>query len=252
MKDMPPRPTIAWSARAVAVVLEPLPVQVDQRLEVEVGRQDVVGEEAVAVVGGLLGDLRGADRAVPDERRDVVQRARGGGEALQRRPEASLPVHHVLAPQPVQQVVVLQRQRDALADVLAEPRVDRHRVAPADHQVQPALRHVLQHRVVLRDLDRVVGGHQGHRRAQHDPLRQRRDVAEQRRRRRRDERRVVVLAECEHVEPDLVGTLGDPDDVADPLGLAVGVAGRRVRGDVTDGEDSELHDLLLSARSPDA
>lgn len=61
--------------RPVAVVLEALPVEVDQPDVVLLGPEDVVGEEAVAVVGGLLGDLRGADRAVPDERRDVIQRA---------------------------------------------------------------------------------------------------------------------------------------------------------------------------------
>src|SRR5438876_634414 len=42
---------------AVAVVLEPVAVQRDHLLGVFLGPEDVVGEEAVAVVGGLLGDL---------------------------------------------------------------------------------------------------------------------------------------------------------------------------------------------------
>jgi hypothetical protein len=87
------------------------------------GPEDVVREEAVAVVGGLLGDLGRADRAVPDERRDAVERARGRGEALQRRAELALPVDDVLTPQLVQQRVVLDREQ-ALTDVLAEPGVD--------------------------------------------------------------------------------------------------------------------------------
>src|SRR3712207_8847334 len=39
-------------------------------------------------------------------------------EPLQGRAELALPVHDVLAPEPVQQVVVLDRQRNAVADVL--------------------------------------------------------------------------------------------------------------------------------------
>lgn len=43
---------------AVAVVLEAFPVQFDQLLIVLFGPEDVVGEVAIAVVGGDLGDLR--------------------------------------------------------------------------------------------------------------------------------------------------------------------------------------------------
>ena len=62
--------------RAVAVVLEALAVERHQLRGVRRRPEDVVVEEAVAVVGGLLGDLRAADRAVPDERRRAVERAR--------------------------------------------------------------------------------------------------------------------------------------------------------------------------------
>ena len=68
---------MAWSARAVAVVLEAAAVELDHPLGVRGRPEDVVGEEAVAVVGRLLGDLGAADRAVPDERGDAVERARG-------------------------------------------------------------------------------------------------------------------------------------------------------------------------------
>ena len=181
----------------------------------EVGREHVVREVAVAVEGGLLGDLRRADRAVPDERRHVIQRARGRGEALQRGAELALPVDDVLPPEPVQQVVVLEGEGDALPDVLAEPRIDRHGVAAADHEVESTLRHVLEHGVVLGDLHRVVGRHERHRGAQDDLLRERGDVAEQGGRGDRDERRVVMLAEREDVEADLVRSLRDPHQVAD-------------------------------------
>ena len=234
---------------AVTVVLEPIAVEVDERLEVEARGEDVVREVPVAVVGGLLGDLGGADRAVPHERRHVVERARRRGEALQRGAEAALPVDDVLTPEAVQEVVVLERQRDALADVLAEPRVNGDGVAATHHEVEPALRHVLEHGVVLGELHRVVRGDQGHRGAQRDLLRQRRDVREQRRRRRRHERGIVVLAEREHVEADLVGSLCDADEVADALRFALRVAGGGVGGDVADAEDAELHGVRLSAVS---
>ena len=234
---------------AVTVVLEPIAVEVDERLEVEAGGEDVVREVPVAVVGGLLGDLGGADRAVPHERRHVVERAGRRGEALQRGAEAALPVDDVLTPEAVQEVVVLQCERDALADVLAEPRIHRHRVAATHHEVEASLRHVLEHGVILGDLHRVVRGHQGDRGAQHDLLRHCRDVREQHGRRRRHERGIVVLAEREHVEPHLVGPLRDSHQVADALRLALRVAGGGVRGDVADAEDAELHGVSAFLRS---
>jgi hypothetical protein len=226
-----------------------LTVEADQPFVVLGRPEDVVGEEAIAVVGGLLGDLRGPDRAVPDKRRHVVERARDGGEAGQRGAEVPLPVDHVLAPEPVQEVVVLQRQRQRLVDLLTEPGVDRGGVATAQHQVHAALREVLEHRVLLGDADRIVGRDQGRRRGQDQPLGGGGDVGEQRRRRGGEEGRVVVLADREHVEADLLGLLRDLHDRVDPLGLAGGLPRDRVSGDVADREDSELHQCLPSARA---
>src|SRR6202034_1414435 len=139
--------------------------------------------------------------------------------------------------------VVLQGQRQALLDVLAEPRVDRGRVAAAEHQVHPPLRQVLQHRVLLRDAHRVVGRDQRRRRGYDEPLRGRRDVRQQRRRRGGEERRGVVLADREHVKPDLLGLLRDLHDRVDPLRLARRLPRYRIPGDVADREDPELHGL---------
>jgi hypothetical protein len=141
----------------------------------------------------------------------------------------------------VQQRVVLHRERDAHPDVLAEPRVDRSGVAAPHHQVDPAVGEVLQHRVVLGDLHRVVGGDQRGGRRQLQPGGACRDVAEHRRRRRRHERRVVVLTRREHVEADLLGLQRDRHHRLDPLALGRLATGGRVGRDVTDAEDSELH-----------
>ncbi len=51
----------------------------------------------------------------------------------------------------------------------------------------------------------------------------------------------MVLPERDDVEPDLLGLLGDGDRVLDPLVLTGRAPRRRIRGDVTDGEDAELH-----------
>ena len=73
--DLAAEPDDGLVGRPVAVVLEALAVERDHALDVLLRPEDVVVEEAVAVVGGLLGDLRAADGAVPDERRHAVERA---------------------------------------------------------------------------------------------------------------------------------------------------------------------------------
>jgi hypothetical protein len=141
----------------------------------------------------------------------------------------------------VQQVVVLDRELDALADVLAEPRVHRAGVAAAEHQVHPAVRQVLQHGEILGDLHRVVGGDQRRGRGQDQAPGLCGQVAEHRRRRGRHERRVVVLAGREHVQADIFGLAGDRDHRLDPLVLGRRAAGRGVCRHIAHGEDPELH-----------
>jgi hypothetical protein len=77
---------------------------------------------------------------------------------------------------------VLERERETLPDVLAEPGIHGDGVAPPEHQIYAAAGEMLQHRVVLGDLDRVVGRDQRHGGTQDDPLGQRGDVCQQRRR----------------------------------------------------------------------
>lgn len=158
--DVPAQPDHGLLRGAVAVVGETRTVEGHHALEVPLGPENVAGEETIAMARRLLGDLRGADRAMPDERRQVVQWPRDRGEAVQRGAEAALPVDVFLAPQAVQQVVVVQRQRQALHDVLAEPGIDRRGVAAPEHQVHAPARQVLQHRILLGQAHRVVGGDQ--------------------------------------------------------------------------------------------
>ena len=235
----------------MAVVGEALAVEVDHLLDVVDGPEDVVVQESVAVVGGLLGDLGRADGGVPHEGRDAVERAGHRGEVLQRRAELPLPVHAGLAPQAAQQVVVLHRQGDPLADVLAEPGVDRTGVAASHHEIHPPISQVLEVGVLLGEADRVVGGDQGGGGGQQDPLGARGDVRQEGRGRGGHEGRVVMLAGGEEVEADLVGQLRHLDGVLDPLMLAGGLAGGGVAGDVSDGEDSELHGRSFLSLSPE-
>ena len=140
----------------------------------------------------------------------------------------------------MQQVVVLQRQRQALPDVLAEPRVDRRGVAAPQHQVHPPLGQVLQHRVLLRDTDRVVRGDQVVAVVTISFLVVAAMNASSVVGRGREERRVVVLADREHVQPDFLGLLRDPYDRVNPVGLASRVPRHRIPGDVADGKDPEI------------
>src|SRR6201999_2518211 len=98
-----------------------------------------------------------------------------------------------------------------------------------------------EHRVVLGDLDRVVGRDQRRRGGEDEALGGGGDVGEEGRRRGAEEGRVVVLADREDVEPDFLGLLRDLHRRVDPLRLARGLARGRVAGDVADREDSELH-----------
>src|SRR4029453_5235430 len=102
-------------------------------------------------------DLRTADRPVLHEGRDAIERSRRRREGLQWSTEAALPIDHILTPQAAQQRVILDGEGDAVADVLAEPRVDRTRVAPAEHQIDPAVGGRLQKRGALGVLSRVLG-----------------------------------------------------------------------------------------------
>ncbi len=226
---------------AVTVLLEPLPIEGDHLLDVFLVPEDVVVEEAVAVEGGLLGDLGRTDGAVPDEGRGVVERPRGGGVAVQRCAELALPVDDAFAPEPSQQVVVLDGERDALPDVLAEPRVDRSGVPASHHEVDAAAGEVLQHREVLGDLHRVVGGDEGGRGREDELLGPRGDPAEHRRRRGRDEGWIVVLAGREDVQTHLLGLQRDLRHRDDALVFGGDPARRGVARDVADGEDAELH-----------
>src|SRR5690625_4260733 len=133
-EELPAQPDDRLVGLAVPVVLVALAVVGDHPLGVLHGPEDVVVQEAVTVVGGLLSNLRGADRPVPHEGRHAVQRSRGGGEALQRRAELALPVHHLLLPETAQQRVVLDRQVHNLTEVHAEPGLARAGVAATHHE----------------------------------------------------------------------------------------------------------------------
>lgn len=106
---------------------------------------------------------------------------------------------------------------------------------------------MLEHRVVLGDLHRVIGGDQSDRGRKDDALGPRRDEGEQGRRRGVEERRIVVLADREDVQARLIGMRRHLDDRVDPLALARCAPGRRIPADVADGEDPELH--VLSSNS---
>ena len=149
---------------AVAVLLVAAAVHRDHLRGVFLVPEDVVVEETVAVIRGLLCNLWGADGPMPDKRRHAVERGRGGDVRLQRRAELALPVDDGFAPQATKKVIILHGERDALADIFAEPRVDRAGIAPAHHEIHAAASEVLKEDVILGDLHGIVGRNQRRRR----------------------------------------------------------------------------------------
>ena len=101
---------------------------------------------------------------------------------------------------------------------------------------------MLQVGVVLGEAHGVIGRDERRRRREHEPLGLGGDVGEEDRRvGGRGKGRVVVLARGEDIESDLFRLLGDGDGGLDALVLRGRLAVGRVRRDVPDGEDAELH-----------
>ena len=227
---------------AVTVVFPALAVELDHALGVVARPEDVVVEEAVAVVGGLFRDFGAADRTVPNERGNPIERAWRRRELMQRGAVLALEVDALLPPECVQERVVLDGEGDAVADVLAEPGVDGPGVATAHHEIDAAVGEVLEVGVVLGETHGVVRRDQRRRRGEDELLRLRRDVSQQDWRiRGRDERRVVVLAGGEDVHADFFCLLRDGERGLDPFMLGGRLARGGVCGDVADGEHAELH-----------
>lgn len=57
-------------------------------------------------------------------------------------------------------MVILNGQRNPLADILAKPRINRPRVAAAHHEIHAAFGKVLEVGVILGDAHGVGGGNQ--------------------------------------------------------------------------------------------
>lgn len=76
-KDLPTQTHDSLIGTAVTVIFVAFPVQLNHALRVFLRPEDVVVEEAVAVVRRLLRNFGSTDAAVPYERGNTVERARG-------------------------------------------------------------------------------------------------------------------------------------------------------------------------------
>ena len=76
-KDLPTQTYDSLISTAVTVIFVAFPVQLNHALRVFLRPEDVVVEEAVAVVCRLLRNFGSTDAAVPYERGNTVERARG-------------------------------------------------------------------------------------------------------------------------------------------------------------------------------
>ena len=127
-----------------------------------------------------------------------------------------------LVAQRQQQVELLGEQLVVVLEVVAEQREGLDERAAPGHDLGAAAGEQVERRELLEDADRIVGGQHGDGAGQPDAL-----GARGRRRQRDGGRRggvvgAVMLADTEHVEPDLVGQLDLLDQVAQPLVRADG------------------------------
>src|SRR5699024_8922628 len=193
-EDLPAEADDGLVRAAMAIGFEAATVHANHLRDVFFIPEDIVVEVAIAIKCCLLCNLWRANRAMPDKRWDIIERERRGGISLQRGAEFTFPRNILLAPQAAQQVIIFNRQRDSLADVLAKPWVNRTGVAAAHHQIHASAGQVLQEGEVFGDFQWVIGGNQRSRRRQDEIFCLRCDITQVRGGRGWHKRWVVMLA----------------------------------------------------------
>ena len=116
-----------------------------------------------------------------------------------------------------QQLELLGEQLVVVVEVVAEQGEGLDERAAPGHDLGAPARQQVDLGELLKDAHRVIGAEYGHRARQADPLGLHRDRRQHHRRRGHEEVRAVMLADREHVEPELVGELGLLDQVAHAL-----------------------------------
>ena len=134
-----------------------------------------------------------------------------------------------------QQLELLGEQLVVVVEVVAEQRERLGERAAAGHDLGASAREQVDLGELLEDPHRIVGAEHGDRAREPDPLGPHRDRGQHDGRRRDEEVGAVVLADREHVEPQLVGELGLLHQVAHPL------LGGDARREVGEGGESKFH-----------
>ena len=215
--------------------LERLPVEVDERHEPLGLTADDRERQRQAEGAGADHRLRRSADGDPHRQR-ILDRAAATRRVVERRAVATRPGHMRRLADLQQQLELLGEQLVVVVEVVAEQREGLDERTPPGHDLGATARDQVELGELLEDADRVVRAEHRDRAREPDPLGPCRDRGQGDGGRGDEEVGAVMLADREHVEPELVGELGLLEQVAHPL------LGADARGEVGEGGKSKFHD----------
>ncbi len=193
-----------------------LAVEIEQRRETRRFAADDGERQRQAERAGAGNGLRRAADGDPD-RQLLLVRARIDAAVVDRRAVRARPGDALAFVQRQKQVELLGEEFVIVFEVVAEQREGFDERAASGHDLGAAARQKIERRELLEDAHRIVGRKHGDGAGELDAAGALGRRGERHDRRRGGIVRPVVLAEAEHVEPDLVGQFDLLDEVAQAL-----------------------------------
>lgn len=210
-----------------------LAIEIDQRREsLRLAANDGERQRQAEGAGARHGLRRAADR---DPDGQLTLGAGIDAEIVDGRAVAAAPAHAFILADAQQQFEVLGEQRVVVVQVLAEQRERFDEGAAPGHDLGAPARQQVDGGELLEHPHRIVGTQHRHRAGQLDAPGDGGGGGEDDGGRRDREVRPVMLADAEHIEPDLVGEA----DLFHQLGEALG--GRVLRPGLREGVDADFH-----------
>ena len=222
----------------MAETLPGFPIKLDERPEPVRMSADDRDHQRQSERAGASERVGSATNAKPD-RQGILDRPRVDTLPRQRRAMFSRPGDVLVVADLEQQVELLGEQLVVVFEPVSEQweRVDER--PAANHDLRAALRQQIERGEVLKDPHRIRRAEDGYSAGETNPTRSRRGGGENHCRGGIEEVLAMMLADAEHIQPDLVGVLDLLNEVAQALRGTQRSAGLVVcRGETV---DSQLH-----------